>query len=514
MLALTDYIRPQTLSGLQDAFAEVARGPVVICAADGTPVIAASVRPDKQFSSPIVVDGNTVGHVALGEGTAADEAEPWRRQFLQLSARVIALLVSRETRLKDRVEELATVYALTSEFTTERDVQKVLDVTARTVVKVMDAKACVIRLLSEDRTELLMEAVTGLSEEYVNKGQVLVADSHIDREVLEKSRAVHVADLGSDPRVMYPEEARREGIVSALCAPMIYKGGPVGVIRVYTAVKREFDWYEVSLLTAIAAQAAGAVINARLYAEAVRAGTMQRALQMAGEVQRRMVPQSAPTIEGFDIGAVYVSCFEVGGDFYDFLPLGTGNLGVAVCDVVGKGVRASLLMASIRASLRAHAASIYELSEVIRRVNADLCADTDANDFASLFYGVLDSRARRFTYANAGHIPPLLLRNGQVTYLGAGGGLIGIDPAARWRHESIAVRSGDVIFAFTDGLHEALNFRDEPFGRRRVEAAALAAIADGCSATRIVNHALWEMRRFAGLQTRFDDTTIVAVKAL
>ncbi|MCY2927862.1 MAG: PP2C family protein-serine/threonine phosphatase, partial [Planctomycetota bacterium] len=120
----------------------------------------------------------------------------------------------------------------------------------------------------------------------------------------------------------------------------------------------------------------------------------------------------------------------------------TGNLGVAVCDVVGKGVRASLLMASIRASLRAHAASIYELSEVIRRVNADLCADTDANDFASLFYGVLDTRARRLTYANAGHTPPLLLRNGQVTYLGAGGGLIGIDPAARWRHESISGPAG------------------------------------------------------------------------
>ena len=90
--------------------------------------------------------------------------------------------------------------------------------------------------------------------------------------------------LKGDPRVMYPEEARREGIVSALCAPMAYKGGPVGVIRVYTASRHEFDWYEVSLLSAIASQAAGAVVNARLYSEAVRAGQMQRALAMAGEV--------------------------------------------------------------------------------------------------------------------------------------------------------------------------------------------------------------------------------------
>ncbi|MCY2923870.1 MAG: GAF domain-containing protein, partial [Planctomycetota bacterium] len=290
MLTLTDYIRPETLSGLQDAFADVARGPVVICGADGQAALGDSARPDARQTAPIVVDGETVGHVAMGQAPGSDTDDPWRRQFLQLSARVIALLISRETRLKDRVDELATVYALTSEFTSERDVQKVLDVTARTVVKVMDAKACVIRLLSEDRTELLMEAVTGLTEEYVNKGQVLVAESRIDREVLESSRPVHVGDLGSDPRVMYPEEARREGIVSALCVPMIYKGGAVGVIRVYTAASHEFDWYEVSLLTAIASQAAGAVINARLYAEAVRAGTMQRALQMAGEVQRRMVP--------------------------------------------------------------------------------------------------------------------------------------------------------------------------------------------------------------------------------
>jgi sigma-B regulation protein RsbU (phosphoserine phosphatase) len=127
---------------------------------------------------------------------------------------------------------------------------------------------------------------------------------------------------------------------------------------------------------------------------------------------------------------------------------------------------------------------------------------------------VLDTRSRRFTYANAGHTPPLLLRDQQVCFLSTGGGLIGIDPEAAWSHDSFLLKCGDVVFAFTDGLHEALNFRDEPFGRRRVEAAALAAVKDGCSATRIVNHALWEMRRFAGLQTRFDDTTIVAFKVL
>jgi sigma-B regulation protein RsbU (phosphoserine phosphatase) len=217
---------------------------------------------------------------------------------------------------------------------------------------------------------------------------------------------------------------------------------------------------------------------------------------------------------GLDVAAIYVPCFELAGDFYDFLPLPSDNLGLAVCDVVGKGVRASLLTASIRASLRAHAMNIYDMSQVLRRVNRDLCADTLSSDFATLFYGVIDARNRRFTYANAGHVPPLFVRGQKVTHLNTGGGVLGVDTDLKWRQEVIPLLPGDVIVAHTDGLHEAMNFEDEPFGRKRVEQAAMAAVGQAQNAEGIAKHILWEMRRFVGLQTPHDDLTLVAIKVL
>lgn len=522
MPVLTDYIKTATIRALQEAFDDVAEVPILICDPQGAPFTrpagqdsAAPVPTDRNLSLPVIVDDEVVARVALaGPPEAGVGSAEWKGRFLRLMARVIGLIVERQKRLRSRVAELATLYRLTSEFTSQQDVQNVLDLVAKTVVTAMDARACSIRLLNEDRTELVVKAVANLSPEYLNKGPILLSESKIDQEVLDKGEPVCVADERTDPRVLYPAEATREGIVSALCAPMVYKGRTEGVVRVYKARRHEFDWYEVSLLKAISSEAAGAVVNARLYTESVRAGNMRRALQTAGVVQRRMIPASPPQPPGFDISAVYVPCFDLGGDFYDFIPLGEDNLGIAVCDVVGKGVRASLLMASIRASLRAHAASIYELSEVLRRVNADLCADTAVNDFATLFYGVLEVGTRQFTYANGGHTPPLLLRDGQAGRLTAGGRILGLDTGGAWQHEMLQLRSGDVIFACTDGLPEAMDFNDETFGRERVEAAALAAIADERTADGIVKHVLWEMRRFAGLHKRFDDITIVAVKTL
>jgi len=470
-----------------------------------------------EAANPIMLEDRLVSIVRLdarGGAGGSDAVSPRQLRLLGLVAGVIARLSHRELQLHTRVEELATLYRLTAEFTSQRDLQALLDMVAGTVVEVMDAKGCSIRLLDEEEGQLVMKAVANLSPEYLNKGPVPLSESEIDKEALGTGEPVWIPDLQSDPRVLYPVEARKEGIVSGLCAPMMYRGRGEGAIRVYMPEPHEFDWFEVSLIKAIAAEAAAAIVNARLYAETVRAADMQRQLRLAGEVQRQMIPSSPPKLTGFDIAATYVPCFEVGGDFYDFISLPGDNVGVAVCDVVGKGVRASLLTASIRASLRAHAANIYEMSKVLRKVNRDLCSDTLTSDFATLFYGVLDVRKREFTYSNAGHVPPILIRRGQVRNLRAGGGVIGIDTTLTWAQEVVSLRSGDVILAYTDGLHEAMNFQSEPFGFERVEEALLAAIGQGQSAEGTVKHVLWEMRRFAGLQTRLDDLTLIAIRVL
>jgi len=535
---LTDYLAQESLQRLQDEFASALRIGLRVCAPDGEPLTGASTTwrrgedadaapgadsPDARggvqvADVPIRLEGQLLGRIIVappaGGPDVARAQRPQTLRLLQLMASVIARRWKRQKLLRTRIAELATLYRLTAEFTGRRDLQSVLDLVTRTVVGLLGAKACAIRLLNAEHTELVIKSVANLSPEYLNKGPILLSKSLIDREVVTEGKTVYVADESADPRVLYPAEAAREGIVSGLCAPLTYKGRCEGVIRVYMAERHEFDWYERSLLEAIAAQAAAAIVNARLYQEAVRGANLRRHVNMAAEVQRRMFLDDAPQLKGFDIHALYVPCFELGGDFYDFHHLGSDNLGVAVCDVAGKGVRASLLMASIRASLRAHAANIYDMSEVLARVNRDLCASTAVSDFATLFYGVIDAARRRFTYANAGHMPPLLIRGCQCERLATSGGVIGIEPQFTWQQQTMILSGGDVMLIFTDGLTDALDFRNEPFGLRRVERAALSAVEQGLDARGIGRHVLWEVRRFAGLQTRFDDLTLVAIKVL
>jgi len=518
-MSLKRYLDTETLNQLASLFSDAAGTDVSILSADGTVAGGAGgPRAGADAAAPppagphridanISVDGRIVGAVVM-----ADAADARAVRILGLMRDVLARLCAQAGQIRNRVEELAAGYRLTEFFTGRTDLKEVHQLVAETMVKVTGADACSIRVLNDDRTELVTMAVFGLSDEYMGKGPILLADSRIDQEVLATGQCVYIADERSDPRVLYPAEARREGIVSALCAPMAYKGGIEGVIRVYTRRRHDFEWFETNLIRAVASQAAAAIVNARLYAEALRAERIRQHLRTAAEVQRRMIPPGAPEIAGLQIGAIYVPCFELGGDFYDFIELPNGNLGVCVADVVGKGIRASLLMASARSALRAHAAHVYELSRILSAVNEHMWRGSLMGDFLTAFYGVLDLPNRRLTYCNAGHEPAMLVRDGQVTLLTGGGGVLGIDPAMRYTHEVRDLAGGDVLVVCTDGVPEAINFRDEAFGRQRVQSALLAACGRGESAEGIAKHILWETRRFAGLQARFDDLTLVAIK--
>jgi phosphoserine phosphatase RsbU/P len=526
---LSDYLDPPVLRDLQRSFARLGGAPISFCDADGEVIVdseggAGGLRGagGAEDGEPVLLGTEIIGRVRFETSPASggrhDEALGFgdgpRRESLALLANVLSILAQARRQARSGAQELAVLFSLTAEFTGPRELQGVLDLVAHTVVRAMKAKACAIRLLNEERTELVIRSVVNLSPEYLDKGPVVVSQSKIDSEVLSTGRPLYIADQGTDPRVMYPEEARREGIVSALCAPLVYRGKAEGVLRVYTGEPHAFDWFEIAMLQSICAHAAAAIVNARLLDEAISAADIKRQLRTAAEVQHRLTPVSMPKAPGFDVGAVYAPCYELGGDFYDFTDLPPDNLGVAICDVAGKGIPASLLMASIRASLRAHASNIYDMSTVLERVNRDLCADARSGSFATLFYGVIDFRSRRLTYANAGHVPPLLLRDGKRSGLSTGGGVLGIARSATWRHEHFTLRSGDVLLACTDGLTEAVNNMEESFGIDRIELAARDALARGMSAQAVARHVTWEMRRFTGLQSRYDDLTLVVIKVL
>jgi sigma-B regulation protein RsbU (phosphoserine phosphatase) len=295
----------------------------------------------------------------------------------------------------------------------------------------------------------------------------------------------------------------------------------MGVIRLFTRTERVFTEQERELLRAIAEHLASAITTSRLRELRAEDERIQRQVRLAADVQRRMLPRHLPKIKPFDVAAHYAPSFELGGDFYDFLELG-GHLGILIGDVVGKGVAAALLMSSVRAAIRAHAQDLYHIDEVLSRTNKALSADTLDNEFATVWYGVTDPQTLRLTYCGAGHDWPLVVRmpsgrsveDKDVQRLTADGMALGIDPAQKYPKGTFQFEHGDVLVAYTDGLHDATNFDGKRFGGTRLRKAIvdLLAAEPGASAARIVEHIMAKVRQHTGMNRRIDDITVVVMR--
>jgi sigma-B regulation protein RsbU (phosphoserine phosphatase) len=559
-LRLTDFMDLQTLQEIQDNFAAIANVRATITDADGAVltqahptreyvrrqmVIAAAEaqRPTLQkegteYVAPIMVNDQRLGTLrmrvkgaapGLDDGKAellatkfgleskqiksiatqvskARNDRPAAIQFLFLLANAIARLCYQEFQLRQRIDELTAVYSVTMMLADARELSTVLERTVAVVCDLMETKAASIRLIDREKDELVIRAVHNLSSVYLDKGPVRMSTSLIDKTALSPVGFEYVRNMAVDPRVLYPHESAREGIVSLLSVGMRYKGKAIGVLRVYTATEQAFSPLKIDLLKAVAAQAAAAIENTRLLKETVEAQALEKQVQMAAEVQQRMIPQTPPKVPGVDLAAVYVPCFQLGGDFYDFIPLQSDNIGLAVADVAGKGVPASLIMASVRAALRAQVDNVYYLYEVIRRVNVMLFRDTTASEFVTLFYGVLDARNKQFTFCNAGHPPGLIRRGEEIIELTAENMVLGIDPDEQYRQNVVQLRTGDVLLLYTDGLTDAMNFEKEIFGKQRLLDVFKQS---GNTAELVAEHILWEVRKYVGMAERTDDITMI-----
>jgi sigma-B regulation protein RsbU (phosphoserine phosphatase) len=521
-LRLTDFVDLKTLQEIQDSFTAVANVKATITDADGNVLtqpdpsgeflkrqqtIAAAeesngpMKEGREYVAPIIVAGQRLGTIRMKTTRTAAV------QFLFLLANAIARLCYQEFQLRQRIDELTAVYNLTMMLSDQRDLQSVLQRAVRLVSELMGTRAASIRLVDEDRDELVIKAVHNLSPQYLNKGPVLLSKAEIDRVALGERGFEYVRNMADDPRVQYHEEAKREGIVSMLSAGLRYKGKAIGVLRVYTAEEHQFTPLQIDLLKAVAAQAAAAIENTRLIAESIEAEQLEKQVALAAEVQRRMIPATPPVVPGLELFAVYVPAYTLGGDFYDFIILPDNNLGIVIADVSGKGVPASLIMASVRAALRAQVDNVYYLYEVMRRVNIMLCRDTKESEFVTLFYGVYDARNKRLTYCNAGHPAPLVLRGGKIIELGSDNMVLGLNPQEPYTQSILDLRSGDQLLIYTDGVTEAMNYQKESFGKKRLLDALLKS---GPSAELLSQHVLWELRKFVGISKRSDDVTMIA----
>jgi len=412
---------------------------------------------------------------------------------------------------REQIERDDQIYQLSTLVAGEFSLQEVLDRLAEAAVKIVGVKACSIRLLDEDAGDLVMRSTYGLSEAYRNKGVVSKSDPVV--EAAFAGQAVVLDDMRVDGRVKYKEATVKEGLVSQLTVAMQFKGQAIGVLRLYSPRPKRFEEDDINLARAVASQCAVAITNARLYSKAIEGARMAEQMRLAGFIQRKMIPEKAPQIPGLDIAATYIPCFDVGGDFYDFLQVGQNRIIVAIADVMGKGMPAALMMSCFRSSVRAYA-EIEKADKTIRgiidKLNKMTCRECTGGEFITFFYAVIDTKERTITYCNCGHEPTVLIRAGQTVDLEKGGLVLGVDNKAEYEIETINLKDDDCLLFYTDGLIDAANFDGDLWGKENL--LKTAKEFNSGSAEQMIKNILLYRRRFVGLASQLDDISVVLVK--
>ena len=388
--------------------------------------------------------------------------------------------------------------------------EETLQILASLVFEAVPAERCVIMLRDEDNHDKLKIEVAKVrgSKEVVD--EVRISRTVMD-EVTKNGKAVLTSDAQHDPRFASQTMALL-GIRSVLAVPLSVGTEVFGLIYADSPTyETTFTEEHLNILTTLASVASIRVENARLTEERFERERLEHELQLASEIQQRLQPSSPPIVEGYDLQGVSFSCYEVGGDYYDFIPRCDGKLLVALGDVSGKGTAAALLMSSLHAAMHAQVAANSSLLQTINAVNQYLAQNTPTNRFVTLFLAELDSETGMMNFINAGHNPPLIAHaDGRIEQLASGGLPLGIMPMAQYEVGHARLLNGEALVIYSDGVSEANNLKGEEFGVERLEEVVKKHL--GASAAGLRDKVESALSSFTQTAPAGDDITLVIVK--
>jgi len=410
-------------------------------------------------------------------------------------------------------DQLALLYRVSQTFNSSLDLGEVLTLVMDEVIAALRAERAFL-MLRENDGRLVFRSARGINQQTIEAPEFQISRGVVER-VAREGVAILTGDAQSDSQLNIQNSVMMLGLRSILCVPLQLKGKGLGVIYVdnnlYSGI---FTKSHLELLTAIAASAAVAIENARLYQLAVEKGRMERELQLARDVQAGLLPRSTPDISGWQFAAWWKPAREVAGDYYDFIFSENGRIGLVIADVADKGMPAALFMALTRSVVRASSALPGSAADRINYANRLICADSANGMFVTLFYGQLDPATGEITYVNAGHNPPLLYRAcaGNVTSLRPTGAALGVDESFILQQKVLTLDSGDTVLLFTDGATEAMDKNEQFFGDENLE----RIFRENCDSSAANIAAAFEkaLRAHIGDTAPYDDITMMVVKRL
>jgi serine phosphatase RsbU (regulator of sigma subunit) len=413
---------------------------------------------------------------------------------------------------KDRWRKLAE---LTAAINQERDLQRLLDRILDGVLSLVTARGAFL-VTVERSGELKLSVARNLEVAQVeSRAGRYHLSWQVCKQAIAERKPILTHDASADTELGEFATVADLKLKALLCVPFGAAGEVLGVVYIDEPRLEESGTELVELVAAFGDLAGIAFANARHLEEVRERERMSEALKLASKIQRKLLPESAPELQGVEVAGRTIPAEEIGGDLYDFFGDPAGFFYVSIGDVSGKGVGAGIVMASVHALLRAYAEYETRSDKILVSLNRALARDLEKGSFVSLLLLRWSTKHQALAYASAGHEHIVLLRarTGQVETLRSGGVVLGLAPALEGKVEEkvLDLASGDVVVLYTDGATEAASPTGEEFGLERVEAAVREA--RGLPPKQVVDHVVARVQEFQGAgRVARDDLTVVAVR--
>lgn len=418
--------------------------------------------------------------------------------------------------LRQRTREMRTLIEIGHEITSILNLDHLLNHIAPLLDRVIEYEFLLVGLIDEQRGEFVWHVELGYgAQKRDRETRTPISRGIVGRAVRERRTQI-VNDVLRDPDYYVTENWRDQGQRSEIAVPLIYEEKVIGVVALESGTKNAFNEYHGRLLENIANNLSIGIVNARLYQERVeREKQLEREILMARDVQRSMIPESAPQLKGFEIAARLEPALNLSGDFYDYVALSENRLGIMIGDVAGKGIRAAMGMAAARSILRSVARRGQGPSRVLRDANLRIHRDLGSQLLLTLVYAVIDSETRTLQYCNAGHNAPLLVSaNGKWRALKTGGLLMGVFDKQQFKSETLHLERGDILLFYTDGLPEAHTPSPDhvEFGEQRILDFLLRH--RHLKAPALIDALIKWINEFTSGAHQHDDLTLLAIRVL
>jgi len=430
----------------------------------------------------------------------------------ELTETELSLLKKENLKLRRGIEELSVLNEIATAINSSLSLDSILEAITQKCRKHLKVEQVAVMLLDEESKEKPFQTMVRGWDEAT--GVIpLRLDTQLTGWMLHNRKPLLINDFENDGRFQKTSEDI-DLVKSLLSVPLLSKDKMIGLISVFNKTEESgFSTDDQRLLSIISSQSCQVIENARLLKEEQALIKVQQELQLAYEIQTNLLPDKSPEIDGYEIYGRSIPAKEVGGDYFDFIPVDNTNLAFCLGDISGKGMPAALLMSNLQASVRGQTLDKANVKDCMGKINSMLFHNTPPEKFSTFFYGILDSENHKITYSNAGHnYPYLFSKNGKVKMLEEGDIVLGCMESFQFNENVISLDPNEILLLYSDGISEAINEKEEELGEEEMTNVIIEN--PDLSLEELADKIFEKVEIHSGDNLQYDDMTLVIIRRI